>query len=346
MKRLTLTAAIHPYTGYGLHAIQLVRQIERLTSTYMSIRTTSVSEAFGAKVPADIRSRIVAGPQPEDWELLLHPPNNFCPTPGKRTAWLTMHESTRLPPMGANLLNRAEVVIVPNDWNASCFSACGVDRPIRVVPLGINEEAFHWRPLPDYINGLCVFGTAGRMAHGGVRKGINEVIDLFQQAFPIARDVRLKVKCFGDCPVTKVEDDRIELVQGFLTEEQMAEWYCGLHCFVSAAKAEGWGLHQNEALATGRPVISIKFGGTQEFFDQSVGWEIPWRLEPGHGTYEGCGCWAEPDETAIIEAMREVYSNRTEAACRGARAVEKVKHLTWENHAKRLIAVLEEFGVL
>lgn len=345
MKRLTLLGAVNSYTSFGALTEGFTRGIEKLTGAHVSIRALATSEAFGSKVPADIRARFVSGPQPEEWEFLIHPPD-FAPTPGKRTIAFSMWESTRLAPMAVDILNRMEAVIVPCAWCASCFSASGVDRPIRIVPLGINTDVFRYRPVPETIKDICVFGCAGRMAHGGVRKGINEVIELFERAFPCEMDVRLKVKCWPDCQVDKIRDPRVQVTQAYLTEEAMGDWFNEIHCFVSAARGEAWGLMQNQGMAIGRPVITINFGGLQEFFQPELGYAVDYKLAPAKGAYTGMGHWAEPSEQGMIDAMREVYSNRAKAIHKGMAAATHVRHLSLENSHRQLVKVLEEFGAL
>ncbi len=169
-----------------------------------------------------------------------------------------------------------------------------MQRPIEVVPLGINQDVFRYRPFNGEFPEVLTFGAAGRMAHGGVRKGINEVIAAFLAAFPKKiKDVRLRVKCFPDCPVSKVKDPRIEIVQACLSDAQLADWFGSLNCFVSAARAEGWGLMQHQSMSMGRPVASVKFGGVTEFFDERVGYALPFTLEPAKLAYAGCGHWAD-----------------------------------------------------
>ncbi len=346
MKRLTLLAPINAFTGYGLHSFQIVRDLTRMLDLYVAIRPVSQSEAFGAKIPTDIRQRFVSGPQPEEWELLLHPPS-FVPTPGKKTAYFTMLESTKPPPMGVHLLNRAEVVIVPCWWNASCLSACGVKKPIRVVPLGILTNIFKYAEMPTDFPRVIRFGAAGRMANGGVRKGLNEVIDAFSRAFPDESNVRLEVKAWADCPIKKCDDPRVLIHQAYWSDEQLADWFKSLTCFVSAAKGEGFGLMQLQALAIGRPLISVRFGGVAEFFESGMGWPLDFKLGPARQAYEGCGHWAEPTEESLIECMRQcARTDPTELTYMGIVASQKVAHLSWESSNLVLACVLEEFGAI
>lgn len=350
MKRLTLVASIDNISGYGLHAIQIARDLERLAGVHVAIRPITQKAMFGVQIPPDIRQRFVNGPQPEPWEIVLSPPF-FRPTPGKRTAYFTMWESTRIPPASADLLNRAEVVILPSSWGASCFSAAGVERTMRLVPLGIDTDVYHFRAKelasePARQGASVVFGTAGRMAHGGVRKGINEVIGLFQKAFPSEPDVLLRVKVHPDCQVDHPGDPRVEIKQAHLSDDQLADWFSGLDAFVSGARGEGWGLMQQQAMAVGRPVVCARFGGLAEFVTTGNSFCVPYAMGPAENAYKGCGHWALPDDQGFIDAMRAIYHEPHLAAVRGAQASRDVAHLSWENSNRQLVAVLEEFGAI
>lgn len=343
--RLTVAAAIDNYTGYGQLAVHTIRNLAKLTGAFVSVRPLSRSEPFGSKIPHDILQKFVEQPQTEPWEILLHPPC-FLPTAGKRTLYFTMWEATKLPPRGVELLNRAEVVVVPNDWNASCFSANGITAHIRKVQLGIDPDVFPYRAITPDRKPICVFGAAGRLAHGGVRKGINEVIECFYRAFPDENDVELWVKGFPDCDISKVRDPRVKVTAAYLTDGQLSDWYSGLDCFVSAARAEGWGLMQHQAMSSGVPVIAAQFSGLAEFFDGDVGYPVDYTLEPASFVYTGCGHWAEPDTGHMIELMRQVYNDRWTAYSKGARASIVAQKFTHENSARQLIKVLEEFKII
>ncbi len=344
MNRLTFVGPINTFTGYGLHACQIISDIQKLVpDTFINVRAVQKSESFGATIPAGIRKLFVNQIQPEPWELLLHPPN-FVPTQGKNTAYFTMWESSKLPVHSVELLNMAKVVIVPCEWNASCFSAQGVTAPLRIVPLGINTDVFKYSAVAQ--KDICVFGAAGRMAHGGVRKGINEVIDAFLKAFPTETDVKLRVKCFPDCDVQSITDPRIEIIRAYLSEVEIAKWYSSLTCFVSAARAEGWGLMQHQAMAVGRPIMSVHYGGVKEFFQPATGYAIDFRIEPAKLRYSGCGHWAEPNEDHMIALMRRIYADRNEAEVKGFEASKTVRELSWTQSNWKLVNVLQEFGAI
>lgn len=352
MKRLTLVGPCNSFSGYGLHLIQIFEDLSRIVPCHVNIRPLSAHEPFGARIPSHVRSHFVSCTQPEDWELLLHPPN-FIPTPGKRTAYFTMWESTKLPPPGVNCLNRADVVIVPTEWQRDCFSANGVKSPIYVVPLGIKTEIFRWINPQDLYStsdenaNKVVFGTAGRLAHGGVRKGVNETIKDFLEAFPASdNSVMLKVKVHPDCPVPEFNDSRIEITRAHLSEDDLKYWISGLTCFISEARGEGWGLIQQQSMSVGRPVMCMRFAGLSSFVTESNSFCVPYDLKPAEKNYKDCGSWAVPKPGAFISMMRHVASHPVEARVKGARASEDVSGLSWENSNKKLASVLCEIGAI
>lgn len=338
---ITLLAGIDDFQSYGQVATAFTRGLVS-AGVDVKIRASSLQERFGAVVPEDIRQRIVKGVQAGPWELLIHPPH-FVPTPGKRTAYVTMNESTRLNPVSVHLLNKAAVVIVPSQFCANTFSACGVNSPIRVVPLGIDPEIFHWRPFPT--RGV-VFGAAGRLAGSDFRKNLDGVAQAFLKAFPIGKhpNVWLKIKCHPDCPVYDWMESRVEVTAAHLSAEKLADWYASLTCFVSASKGEGFGLMQLQAMATGRPLISTEFGGVTEFFDFERGFVLPHTLMPAAPPY--LGHWAQIEQADLMEQMQMVYAFQGVVPDIGRDAASAVRVFTWQSATDKLLAVLREFGAL
>ncbi len=337
-----MLAGIDSFRGYGQVAIAFASGLEA-AGVNVKIRATSLQERFGAIVSNDIRKHIVCGPQPEPWELIIHPPN-LVPTKGKKTAMFTMNESTRLNPVSVHLLNQAEVVIVPSQFCANTFSASGVNVPIRVVQLGIDPAIFSRRAFPD--NSPFVFGTAGRMAGGGLRKDLDRIAETFLEAFtwPVENEARLKIKCHPDCPVKDWRDPRIEITREHLSAEKLADWFASLHCFVSASKGEGFGLMQLQALACGRPLVSPDFGGVSEFFDWDCGLVMPYELETAPLPYHGH--WAGVKKEDLSISMKGAWAFRDHLQDIGKDCAARAGQFTWKRASEKLVAVLREFGAL
>lgn len=334
MNRLTIIGSVTPYTGYGKHLIRAAQDIECLTGTRVGIRALKPPHP---DTPEFVLERICTPgwsdgpPNPVEWELIIAPPT-VCPTPGKRTVYFTMNETTQLTEQAVALLNKAEHVIVPNQWNREVFGMSGVKRNLHVVPLGIDHRIFNWRPLPP--SKPIIFGTAG----SGPRKGIPDVIKAFLEAFPGRDDVRLKIKITTEDEMPDVVDPRIQISQGNFSDEGMAEWYGQLHCFVSASRGEGWGLMQQEAAAMGRGLASAFLPGmswTGRLYSTN-------RLAPAPAPYAG-EWYAGPDfqsfsrtlqEAAQDFSTREIYSNTN------------AERFTWDRSSAELIQVLTNVGAI
>lgn len=263
--------------------------------------------------------------------------------PDTRTAVYTMWESEWLDPSWVCDLNEAVLILVPTTWVARVFKANGVTAPIEVAPLGTDPVTFH--PGADFPD-CCVFGTAGALDHGGLRKNVQRVIDLFRQAFPDKRDVKLRVKITPTSPmVNTYGDPRIDVVSTLLTHGELADWYRSLTAYVNASYAEGFGLHLLEAMACGRPLISTAYSGVADYFDDTVGYVVRHRLiECNNEIYRGL--WGDPDDADIINHMRSIYAQPTDARHRGQRAAHRARLFTWRDCGRRVLQILTRHGFI
>ncbi len=343
-ERIVLVSPINSFDGYGFHGTQIATDLINFGYD-VRIRAMPDERTVKSKISVDIKRRFVpmTDPQDDPWEIILWPPTRQV-TPGKRTVYFTMWESTRLPIGAVEILNKADVVVVPCEWNASCFTANGVTSPIRVAQLGIYTDIFKYTPMN--MEGPTVFGAAGRLAGGGARKGLGDVVAAFLKAFPTDQNVRLKIKCFPDCNVQVARDPRIILTQEVLSWAQMSDWMGSLTAFVSASRGEGFGLLQLQSLSCGRPLVATKFSGVTEFFDDECGYPVNYHLIPGQGVYENCGHFAMPSIANMTDQMIRIHENRQEAKDKGIVGATRSVGFSWQDANKRLLDVLKEFKVV
>ncbi|HEX4612135.1 MAG TPA: glycosyltransferase, partial [Urbifossiella sp.] len=272
---------------------------------------------------------------------ILH---RFAPCP--RSAAFTMWETDTLPPGAVAALNRCGLVIVPSAWGADSFRANGVRPPIEVVPLGYDPAAFAPAPPRPEPGVRAVFGTAGALDEGGLRKNVQRVIDLFVRTFPDDPGVRLKVKITPASPPVRTRgDSRVEVTDRGLTAAELAGWYHGLTAFVNASHGEGFGLHLLEAMACGRPLVSGAWGGVGAFFDGLVGYAVPHRLVPARNAVYA-GRWADADDADLAARLREVAADPARAAELGAAAADRAAGFTWADTARRLADALTRHDFL
>lgn len=305
--------------------------------------------------------------------------------PDASTAAFTMWETDTLPPDSATHLNRCGLVIVPSTWGARSFRASGVTVPIAVVPLGYDPAVFSpagramanggndpdcgvagaesskpreaptgashsLRPghpvSPGGVATTCMFGTAGALDEGGLRKNVQRVVDLFRRAFPTRDDVRLRVKITPNSPPVNTHGDpRIDVIDTHLAPAQLAEWYRSLSAYVNASAGEGFGLHLLEAMACGVPLISSTFGGVGAFFDGRAGYEIGFRPAGAwNSIYRGT--WSDPNDDDIIDRMKRVHRHPDEAAQLGLAAAERARQFRWEDTIRKLVIVLIQNGFI
>jgi glycosyltransferase involved in cell wall biosynthesis len=308
-------------------------------------------------VPAHLRPT-EARREWDSFRLAVAPPHRLGHfRPDARTAALTMWETDELPADGVEQLNRCGLVVVPSRWGAACFRKNGVKVPIEVVPLGIDPTAFRasGRREPagcaEDTGGrtpparpVTTFGTAGALDEGGVRKNVQRVVKLFQIAFPTDPDVRLRVKITPASPAVEThEDGRIDVIRTPLPVAELADWYRSLTAYVNASFGEGFGLHLLEAMASGRPLISTRFGGVGEFFDANVGYEVGYRLvEAKNAVYRGR--WADPCDRHLIDHMWRVRKDHAGAARLGDEAARRAAGFRWEDTVRKLVIVLIRHG--
>ena len=340
-KRAILRGVPDGHTSYSLLWLQVSRA---LGLRGYDVNTLPIPCSPESKpIPRWASDSLVRKVQVEPWELVIHCPS-FGPTEKKDIVYFTMWEATRLPRQAVLNLNNTVGVMVPSEWQQCVFSAQGVNAPMFKVPLCIDTDLYHFSPRNR--GDVFVFGAAGRTAVGGCRKRLVDVVEAFQKAFDGVDDVRLEVKCFPDDPEIACEDSRVVLKREFWTREQLAEWYRNIDCYVSASRGEGWSWHAHEAMATGRTVLAVNFGGISEFFDDSVGYEIPYALVPAGEYYEGSGLWADADMDAVVDLMRHVHRGSSEVQAKACLGASRAAEYGYEKHGSDIENVLKTFGYL
>jgi glycosyltransferase involved in cell wall biosynthesis len=259
--------------------------------------------------------------------------------PDALTAVYTMWETEWLDPEWVRNFNKTGLVLVPTNWVRDVFRKNGVTTPIEVVPLGYDPLTYH--PTAEFPS-ECVFGTAGALDHGGLRKNVQRVIELFRKAFPDVPDVKLRVKITPTSPmVNTYHDPRIDVVQALLPNAELAGWYRSLTTYVNGSFGEGFGLHLMEAMACGRPLISAAYSGLTDYFDESVGYVVGHTVvETRNEIYRGQ--WGDPNDDDIVAQMRRVYADRAEARTLGERSASRARGFTWRDSGRRIVEVLEQ----
>ncbi|KXK25841.1 MAG: D-inositol-3-phosphate glycosyltransferase [candidate division WS6 bacterium OLB20] len=259
-------------------------------------------------------------------------------------------EETGFPSEWVDEINRhITVVLAPSVHVARVLERAGVNRPVSVIPLGI-EKVTPDKAYQTVTDAECTFL---HISSGHARKGLDVLLDAYEQAFTGGDNTLLVLKLF---PNPNLDLDairsrfattgkpRLQLIDDpELTDSQIAALYQQADCVVLPTRAEGFGLPMAEAMQTGALLITTGYSGQMDFCDERSALLLPYKLVPAVESHHGLpgSMWAQPDTDALAKLMKRVYKNPDGAEFSAMReqAKKNVADLTWENTASAVAAV-------
>ena len=285
---------------------------------------------------------------------------------GCRIFGYTVWELEELPGHWLEILNRLDGVIVPCRWNLEVFRRSGVTVPIHVVP---HLSQFDDMPASTDADRLAlqarigskvdwrdrfIFYTIGFWSN---RKAPYLALEAYWEAFnsgdrvlmiikTSAQDItrwrrhwrhgfrlrhpspkmaiaELAAKFSHPAPVAVIANES-------LTDSEMLALHETGGCFVSLARAEGWGLGAFEAARMGKPIVITGYGGQLDFLDPNLARLVDYTMVPVHeptwsASYKPTDRWANPSVDQAARRMREVFEDQQSAHERARRLSEKIK---------------------
>lgn len=266
----------------------------------------------------------------------------------------TMMETRRLHKDYVIRCNCADEIIVPSFWCKGVFEESGVNKPIHVVPLGVDTSIYRPDVEPIAFSKnlrpfvfLSVFGWS-------LRKGYDVLLKAYLEEFTSDDPVSLLIssRYFGstdECKKQVIRDDvarvssmvanpkkpHLVLFSDVLSDAMMPRLYAAADCYVSPTRGEGFCLPACEAGACNLPVIFTRYSGQTDFLDDDNAYLID---VDGFECAEKSLAWIsyfyEDAEFPILGRpaveqtrahMRRVFENRDEAAAKAQRLHEKIK---------------------
>jgi glycosyltransferase involved in cell wall biosynthesis len=193
-----------------------------------------------------------------------------------------------------------------------------------------------------------------------VRKNPEACIAAFRQAFgSTRRDVGLVIKSInGPRQPEKLRamreliggDDRIVIVDGFFSRDQVSGLQSVADAYVSLHRAEGLGLGLAESMYQGKPVIGTRYSGNLEFMDDDNSCLVDCTLVPvrkgEYLYYDERFRWADPDVEHAAHWMRRLVDDagfRMRIAARGQHDIRT--RFTPANAAALMRRRLSELGL-
>ncbi|MFM1655464.1 glycosyltransferase family 4 protein [Brevibacillus sp. B_LB10_24] len=249
---------------------------------------------------------------------------------------VTLFETDRLPEGWASFANLMDEVWVPSRFNYDTFSKSGVSpEKLKVVPYGIDVTKYSpGRPckklaFPSSVNSfvfLYVFGF-------DYRKGYDLLIKAFCDEFSPAEDVSLLLKVYTHSDIdpefalseiqSHIPPERcpsqIAIIPEPYSEEDLIALYQNCDVYISMDRAAGWGMPVMEAMALGKPVIALRWGGSTEFMNETNSFLIETeealvpvdaKLQAARPRYYLHHQWADVKIEKVRQVMREAYVNK------------------------------------
>lgn len=201
----------------------------------------------------------------------------------------TMMESSTLGPNYLERCKHADELFVPSTFNKNLFKEAGFDKPITIIPLGVDTNLYNTNvdDINEKINPhnkfvfLSIFGFSRR-------KGYDALLRAYFEEFSKDDDVLLLICSRYWNSTDKHNYEKIKNIileyrnninpnnaasiayQGdFIPEDELPKYYKSANCFVLPSRGEGWGLPYIEAGAVGTPVIATNHGGQLDFLNKN-----------------------------------------------------------------------------
>lgn len=271
---------------------------------------------------------------------------DLCPPEHVKRVGYTTWETDRIPEDAAKrIAGHLDQCWVPSTYCRDAIVTAGVSpRGVKVVPHTFDPDWWFRPTTPpsDDPNDAYTFYTVLTWCE---RKNPLGLLKAYLTEFTEKDNVLLRIKTPGYNEKEVEELARglglpyyppVDMICENYSEQQIFDLHASSHCYVTCARAEGWGLGAFEAALVGNPVIATDYSGLRDFLTgyHKVGW-VPFFLTPAytpelesntvikaggmtirprvrndHTGIRGDQHWAEPDLFTLKSLMREAYENR------------------------------------
>lgn len=277
-------------------------------------------------------------------------------------------ELDRIPQAHTLGLSMLDEIWAPSRFVADLYAA-QTSKPVHLVKKGLID-----------LKGLRKLSTSnsgdpGRFTamicfdfHSSVeRKNPLAAVRAFQIAFPRHShgDCRLIVKTtpasrghwgdpadqLGQIRKLAARDNRIEIVEGFVSQPELWRMMNSATCILSTHRAEGFGYIPAYALALAKPLVTTDYGGPRDFCTHRTSFPVAATLVDvpgGHALYSPEGAkWADVSPEAVAVGLRRVYDDPAMAAARARCGQERLAgDYSMAAYAARCRRRLEHIGAL
>lgn len=277
------------------------------------------------------------------------------------TCCMTTFETDGIPDSWVIPIRAMDYVFTYTNFNKLTFENSGINRPIIVVPHGVDTNRFSPTAIPLIKKPVNKF-VFGSNFDWTERKNPQALIQGYFMAFPNKKDVTLLLKVYAHYDSSSKfldnikayiaelrkkcgigEYPEVQILSQMLDADEMAGFYTSLDCYVSTTRGEGWNLPMSEAMACGVPCVATNWSAHTEFMNTSNGYPIEYKIVPvGEAQYskfphyKGQN-WADIDKHHLVYTLREIFNNRGRNNRKGLQArKDMVDNWTWKMACEKL----------
>lgn len=285
-----------------------------------------------------------------------HPKNYIYLPENIRKIGFLVYEFTELPPLWVENINKyLDLVFVPSLFVYETFLSSGVKKDkMRILRYGFNPVFYYPEPAREGgFSFLCV-GSAQK------REGLDTLLSAFEEAFRDISEVSLTLKlsykranpkifelrCFDGLieDYKKILGSRLSVMDTPLSEEEMGNLYRRCTAYVSFSRAEAFGLPFLEALACGRPCVSVNYSGQKDFLNRDNSYFVSHSLEIcKNEEYESSGrkqFSAAAHRDSAVKTLREVFTAAKDGNLKKGFFPEGEQYYHWEKITAEFLSVI------
>jgi glycosyltransferase involved in cell wall biosynthesis len=198
---------------------------------------------------------------------------------------------------------------------------------INVIPRGVDADKFESQPWDKVKRNLIFF--AGRLEK---EKGVRYIIKAMKYVLKEIPDAKLVIA--GDGPRRGEFEDLAQVIApeniqflGRIHHEEMSEWYGKCNIFVMHSRFEPFGAVTVEAMASARPVVASRTGGSIDIVKNN---ETGILVEFG-------------DVKGIADAIIKILKDEKLAKSMGEKGRRRIEeNYSWEREADRIEEIYKE----
>ncbi|MBL0173447.1 MAG: glycosyltransferase family 4 protein [Gemmatimonadaceae bacterium] len=352
---------IAPYsrTGYGVVGAHLLRTLQARDMPVAFFPLGPVDRTLienpqmgqGLQLQGAFRPDVPSVRLSQQFDLAMHVGR------GRHVAY-TIFERDQFTASEAHHLRQQDALLVCSEWARQvCLDNGIVDRPIHVVPLGVDRTVFHAEVRPATSWSETVFMQIGKLE---TRKGQLELLRAFEAAFTPRDAVRLVLSC-GNPFVSRADMEamlmpfrqspmaaRITILTNELpTLHDVAALMAGADCGVFPSRAEGWNLEALEMLSMGKPVIASSCTAHTEFLNRDNARLITidgFEQATSNGTALAgrWAAWGARQHEQLVTHLRGVHERKQQGAMpRNDSGIRTAQRYSWQHAADELVRALD-----